>query len=277
MGFLLPATSLFNANSKKYRQEFFTKNEVLRVTNFANLREILFGKGKSSVLSAATFIYRPTRKDVQDRPDIFHYAPFTVNQTAGGLNHPWTITINENEIQLLSASTASNGETSFWKFALWGTHLDLDAIDRINYLFPIRLSDFCRKSQWYFQQASELRSSSKTTSEKVKTIEWLANTKRFNTKAVKDSPFRFAVGPDVLEDIPPDFQSIRVQGGERGLDTTFAPHLIISPVWGRYIIYSDENFVLPARQIGISQRKNLLSDESTPFLKAEGYYFVQAL
>ncbi|MGH9834794.1 MAG: HsdM family class I SAM-dependent methyltransferase, partial [Blastocatellia bacterium] len=42
-GLVLHATSLFNHESKKYRQAFFKQHEVLRMTNFTNLRRLLFG------------------------------------------------------------------------------------------------------------------------------------------------------------------------------------------------------------------------------------------
>lgn len=254
VGLLMPATSLFNLNSKKYRESFFTQHDVLRITNFANLRDILFGKGKGDVLPAATIIYRQT-VDKFAKPNIIHYGPFTVNQVANTKQGMWTITINENEICALSPFAAESGETSFWKYALWGNHIDKDAVERIESIFPVKLSKLCEENHWHFQQGSELRKKGKKNTTKVNYISWLEGKKRFNTRAVKSSLLRFSVEPKVLETIPKEFSYIRKQGGQKGLKTTWAPHIIISPVWNHYIIYSEKDFVIPPRQIGIAASK----------------------
>jgi Type I restriction-modification system methyltransferase subunit len=109
IGLLFPATSLFNEHSLKYRMSFFTKNDVLRITNFANLRDILFGKNHSGVLPAMTVVYRKS-KNIEEKPPILHYGPFFVNQISNNNNKPWVIVINESEIKTLSPYEAMLGD-----------------------------------------------------------------------------------------------------------------------------------------------------------------------
>ncbi len=52
IGLLTPASSLFNHESKEYRQNFFSNNQVFRITNFANMAYVLFS-GRTE-MSAST-------------------------------------------------------------------------------------------------------------------------------------------------------------------------------------------------------------------------------
>jgi hypothetical protein len=80
----------------------------------------------------------------------------------------------------------------------------------------------------------------------------LRGKKRFRTDLMNQSLFRFSISQDVLEDIPDEMCFIRKRGGKAGLSVTQAPHVILSPGWMSYIVYSDEDFVIPPRQIGIA-------------------------
>src|SRR6185295_10030098 len=55
-GLLLPATTLFTLEGKRFRQHFFREFSVARVTNLANLRGNLFG-GRV-IQPAATLVFR---------------------------------------------------------------------------------------------------------------------------------------------------------------------------------------------------------------------------
>ena len=55
VGLLTPAKNLFNHESKKYRQKFFSDNQVFRITNFANMAFVLFN-GRV-IVPAATLVY----------------------------------------------------------------------------------------------------------------------------------------------------------------------------------------------------------------------------
>ena len=247
IGLVLKATSLFNAESRNYRQAFFAQQEVLHITNFSNLRSVLFA-GRAT-FPAVTFVYREINTK-RNKSDIIHYSPFSVNQLSGGNKKPWVLTISENEIQAISAVEAEKGDASLWKLALWGTHLDKRAIECIRYMLPMTLKEWCRKKGWHLQEGSQLRH--KNSHEKLKHIPDLEKTDYFNTQLMKKSFLRFSIYDNALSKIPPERCYLRKQGGEKGLNVTQAPHIIISPSWQQYITYSERDFVVPPRQIGIS-------------------------
>ncbi|MCP4371272.1 MAG: N-6 DNA methylase [Deltaproteobacteria bacterium] len=257
VGLILPATSLFNLKSKTYRQHFFQRHKVARITNFANLRDVLFDK--RATLPATTIIYRQTVEEYK-KSYIIHYGPFSINQTSRLKNKPWAITINENEIQTVSSYEAETGETSVWKFALWGTHFDKRAIERIRSLFPDTLKKACIKRGWPFHRDIELRNGEKTSNDKLEHVPELRGKKWFHPDSMRQSLHRFSIPQYVLEDIPDKMCYIRKRGGKSGLKVIHAPHIILSPIWNSYIIYSDEDFVLPLKHIGIAASEKDIDD-----------------
>lgn len=271
-GLLLPATSLFNLKSKNYRQAFFNKHEVLRITNFANLRDVIFGK--RSLLPAASIIYRKAEPG-QEKQDIVHYAPFSVNQIPGVRGKPWVITINENEIKTLSPVEAEKGETLSWKLALWGTYLDKRTLERIRFMFPNTLAGLCKIKGWKFFQGSELRKGQAGTKKSLIYKPDLVGKKRFLPTPMKNSLFQFSVPKNVLETIPDEMSYIRKRGGEAGLALTYAPHIIISSGWRSYIIYSNEDFVIPSKHMGIAAHSK--DYENALYLQALSLYLSSSI
>lgn len=106
-GLVLHAKSLVNDESTKYRRSFFAKHNVFRITNFSNLRYVIFA-GRSTA-PAYTIIYGKITKG--DRP-ITHCGPFLLNQVpytpTGRYNSIWTLSINENEIQWIDPIEAKS-------------------------------------------------------------------------------------------------------------------------------------------------------------------------
>lgn len=265
VGLLLPATTLVNLESHSYRQQFFSQHEVHRITNFANFRDVLFGKKNSGVLPATTLVYRLANEN-RTKPAITHYAPFVATQqTTESKSEPWIITINESEIQAISQAEAEQGETFLWKLALWGTPYDKSAIERLQYLFPKTLSKYCAMNKWADnmpRQGIEPKAGLSST-EKREYFQELVNTKKFNTNLYnKTEPrYRFSIPSGVLEGN--DKHYLRVRGGRAGLIINSAPHIILSPGWQNFAIYSEEDFIIPPRQMGIAapdtpENKNLL-------------------
>lgn len=254
VGLLLPATSLVNVESQTFRQRFFTQHEVYRITNFANFRDVLFGKKNRGVLPAATLVYRLADEN-HPKPDIVHYAPFVANQPTSETNSkPWIITINESEIQTISAGDAEQGETSLWKLAIWGTPYDKRAIERLQYIFPKTFAEYCGMKGWVDDQPRQGIESKEglSATEKRVYLQELVGTKRFNTDIYNETKprFRFSMPPNALEDNDKHF--LRLRGGKAGLPINFAPHIIISPGWQNFVIYSEEDFIISPRQMGIA-------------------------
>ena len=268
-GLILPATSLFNLESKNYRRQFFAKHQVYRITNFANLREVLFDK--RGTLPAATVVYCRA-VDTREKPYIIHYGPFSVNQISEIKGKPWILTINENEIQAISPYEAERGESSLWKFTLWGNYQDKRIIERIKSLFPTTLQESCEARKAYFREGSQLRVWQEKYADQLEYIPELKTGKIFRTDLMRQLPFRFAIPQEVLQSIPDDICYIRKQGGKAGLEVTKAPHIILSPSWGSYIVYSDQDFVIPPRQMGIAASEKYLN-----YLRALSVYLSSGL
>ena len=160
VGLVLNATSLFNHESERYRQEFFTRHEVLRITNFTNLRYVMFyGRAKAP---AATIIYCKVPPS-QEKAAIVHYGPFAINQVLSKTweearrKEAWILTINENEISSIPHEEAETGEALTWKLALWGTYRDKKALQRLQRLFPTTLENLRKAKGWYLHEGVALR------------------------------------------------------------------------------------------------------------------------
>lgn len=268
-GLILPATTLlFNLDAKSYRKAFFDQCEVHRITNFSNLRGQLF-KGKATA-PAITMIYQQATPE-QEKPLIEHYGPFSINQiTKSDGNKLWAITINENEYQTVSPYEATQGETSTWKYALWGTHRDKRTIARLQRLFPKTLGKLCQENNWHLHEGSQLRDGS-ISQDGLEFRPELVGKRRFETERQNISNLIFSIAPDALEQIPEEECYIRLQGGHKGLLVSNPPHLIMNDAW-KYVIYSDKYFVIKPRQIGLSAKP-----EDSKYLRALSIFLVSDL
>src|SRR5258707_3849978 len=244
---LLPAALLYSIGAKRYRQSFFERCEVKRMTNFSNLRAELF-EGRATQ-PAITLIYHQSRVD-KEKSLIDHYGPFAVNQITTSHGKLWAITINEHEYQAISPYEAAQGDLSTWKIALWGTHRDKRAIARLRRFFPQTLEGLC-KGSWRLSQGPDLRNGTGETREKLKPAPDLSGKKRLNTRALDRSGYLFSIPDNALEEIPQEECYIRIRGGETGKDTFLPPHIVMNAGW-KYCIYSDDYFAINSRQIGLS-------------------------
>jgi len=286
VGLVMPATTLVNTFSWKYRVAFFTQHEVFRVTNFANLRDVLFGK--RSVFPAATIVYRKAMEG-RNKKEIIHHGPFAVNQIPspkGVISVPWVIVINEDEIQIVSPFEAEKGETFTWKLALWGTHRDRRASEELAELCPVTLEQFCEAQGWgkrLPKQGAELRSDEGEGHNRAVRVPGLENSKAFDTRRYdRGLRYRFVLPDDALVDNEKHF--LRVRAGSSPLPVNVAPHIIISKGWD-FVAYSDIDFVIPPQQMGISVRRgeagealtDLEMDRHKKLLKALCVYLSSSL
>jgi hypothetical protein len=250
IGFVLPATSLFNLTSKSFRQNFFKKNKIFRVTNFSNLRMVLFD-GRA-VLPAITLIFRPGQDEIEENV-ITHYGPFIVNQVFLPRHKPWVLTINESETQTIIQKDTLNGESIVWKMALWGSRLDEKVISYIRNRFSTTLDLFCKNMGWGNNQPTEgPEFRPEDSNEKVEYKPELVGMLALSTLKMADSGHLISVPNEALLSLSKKDCYLRKRGGERGLEITHAPHIIISYSWGHYIAYSGKDFVIPPRQFGIA-------------------------
>ena len=247
VGLVLNATSLFNHESERYRQEFFKRHEVLRITNFTNLRYVMFyGRAKSP---AATVIYRKGLTHQQKSP-IIHYGPFAINQVlskaweGAGHKEAWVLTINENEISTISPEEAETGEALTWKLALWGTYRDKKALQRLNRLFPSSLEDLMLAKGWHLHQGVELRerrTSSEDSKYPIKPMPGLRGRKFFDSATMTRSGYRFFIPEEAFQIIPESRCFVTKQGGQRSLKEVGSAHILFN---FSYFVFSDKDFIL---------------------------------
>ena len=258
IGLLIPAMSLFNHESKKYRQKFFSYNQVFRITNFANMRRVLFS-GRT-ISPSATLVYGKISSE-NDRPYIHHYAPFVANQIANlpfgkkEKQDTWSIVINENEIQTISNLDAKKGEAKIWNLALWGNYRDDKALAHIERLLPITIENLIKEKNWNCYTGSQLRRedgsqlrNKEAGEEEVEYVPEIRGKKILDAETMNKSGYRFSVPDSVLCAIPDSNCFVR-KGRTAGLKVAESPHIIIS---SNYRIYSEKDFVIPNPRIGIS-------------------------
>lgn len=259
VGIVHHATSLFNLKSAEYRRHFFTRNEVLRVTNLSNFRQFLFagtsvsseGKKKSSgaTAPAATVIYRLPKPEVRKQP-ITHYGPFVDNQIQNTNDDFWSITINESEINTVSPEEAELGNFQTWKLALWGNHRDKQAISYLKHKFPMNLAQFCQSKGWLVpEEGPQLRNHTEMLHQDAKwqQVPELVGKFRLDTEAIK---LLFSITPD---DVGPRIteNTNYLRRGKTAVNLSYAPHIFIAANW-QHVIFSSDDFVIPPRQIGIA-------------------------
>ena len=261
-GLLLPATTLFNLEGKSFRQAFFAEFAVARVTNLANLRGNLFGK--RAILPTTTLVFRKANEERIARP-IIHHGPFAANQVASNTEELWVLTIHGSEIQLIPQSAAATGETSVWKLALWGTPRDGRSLDRLRQIYPLTLAEFCEGRGWgkkMPREGAQLRDPAKAKKgedgkpkDTLVCCEELHGQKRFDPEKFNQlakARLQFTLPKQALTAIPDNACYIRERGGLSGLAVNHPPHLLIPESWKNFMLFSEDYFAVPPRQIGIS-------------------------
>ncbi len=253
VGFLLPATSLFNKKSVHYREKFLHTNLIHKITNFTNMRETLFGKTHKNVLPAMSVIYE-TATEIPPNHRIVHYAPFTINQTIQDNKQPWTLTINASEISSVKQTDARDGNSVVWKMTLWGNLADQALLEKIEWNFPNSIGTLAEEHKWVFSEAAQLRH--KSSDDELIHLPELLGVFKLNKNKINSSPYRFSFPEAETEKINEMWCYIRKRGGQQGVGTIWSPHIFISARAMDTILYSEEDFVIPARNIGISASKN---------------------
>ncbi len=257
VGLLIHANSLFNHESQKYRKAFFSGHSVSRITNFSHFVHILFNvRGQEA---AATLIYTKAEPGIE-KTEIIHYAPLMIDQIAnrpwskGNKQITWAISINENEVSIISPEDAETGDLLVWKIALWGNFRDTKILKRLQILLPVTLGELVNRRKWHCHKGLEIRQ--KNSGKELEAAPYLAGWKAVDVNATVNfseasrTAFRFAVPESTLNLIPEDSRFTR-KGRSRPFVLAKAPHRLIKAASGD-CIYSNVDFVIPDPQIGIS-------------------------
>lgn len=273
VGFVLPAKRLFNSSSKKFRQEFFRKNEVQRITNFSNFHYLLF----QADVSAITIIYQKSEPNKEKRL-IWHYSPFVANQSLSQLKKGkptrpiWKVIINKSEISQIDTQEAESGEALTWKMALWGSYDDKRSFTRLCNTFRKTFASVIKKEGWKFHEGVRLRTKDDENENVLSIDDFLSEKfgeelKCFDAKRFGKTKYRFHIPTNVLEKIPNNKRFISKKAIP-GLSLTDAPHLLLNP---QYAIYSDVDFLVK-NSYAVS-----VEDQYKSYLKAISVYFSSTL
>jgi hypothetical protein len=216
VGFVIHAKSLTNELSTNYRRAFFSSHEVVKVTNFSNLANILF-KGRATA-PAATIVYRKAdeTKDRGEKGLIVHYSPFAVNQLPVrnlGSKYSWVITVYENDITAVDPEDVADGTARAWKMALWGSYRDKALVKRFERLFPHTLEQFCEARGWAFGLGIQLRNEKDGRAGDVEQLRELIGKHVLDFDAMNELGKRFVVPEDALR--VNDLGYIRKRGGKK--------------------------------------------------------------
>lgn len=273
-GLLMPAKTLFKKQGDKFRAKFFSEIETWRIVNFANIRRYLFEK---AINPAAAFFYSGKKDWDKSEHYITTYAPFAVEQPSqlnqkGRSKKIWSVLVNDSTIKEIPIRDVENGSAVSWKIAMWGTHRDKCLLDIISRRYDDILV-FKSNSGLFMKQGPEFRSlPTKTDSETPEDFE--AKVKKFKDnheylpeyfgKYVLDTDKVhagcFHLPDDVCKIMGKDEAYLRTRGGKAGLELFKAPHIIISASRS-FSVYSELDFMIPPRQIGIAgdnKQKKLL-------------------
>ncbi len=282
-GLVMPALSLFNKYGRRFRREFFTNVEVWCVVNFANIRRYLF---EGALHPAAAFFFSGKKK--WDKADhyITTYAPFAVEQSAqlnqkGKVKKTWAVFVNYASIKDLPLRDVEDGASLPWKIAMWGLQRESHFIKAVS----IRYDDL-----FSFKESCDLKMHEGPTFRSLPIdIDAKARKKFFSNHIyhreyvgkryvdVDKVPVDCFKLPDIAyEAYGEDDVYLRIRGGTAGLKLYKHPHLIISAS-RKFSVFSDIDFMVPPRQIGISGGENQheILKVLALYLKSSAAYYLQ--
>lgn len=295
---LMKAYTLFEEPSAEFRQAFFSVQQVHEVANFANFARILFdGRAEDP---AVVICYRCRDEDASlaDNESIAVFSPFVVNQEAtrpldeGKRGKVWSLSINASEVRVIDQREAASGSGLPWKLAMWGSPWDERLLKKIESQWP-NIGDLEANETIKIKEGPQLRLKPSRNQEdknenedfvelsdeelielKFEKYEELIDKPAFETKQVSRLRHLFHIPSQALE--PNKKPYVCLIHGRSGLEMCEPPHVLLSAAMV-FSIYSDEYFIVPARQLGIvspSKDKSLLKALSL-FLSSEFAFYHQ--
>ncbi|MCP4655104.1 MAG: N-6 DNA methylase, partial [bacterium] len=243
IGLLLPAMTLFEAHSEKFRSAFFKRMKVDAVANFANLAEVLFG-GRSRV-PAAAFFYRP-RNDADGAgplgETIATYSPLVANQEATRpvsertRNESWSLVVNASEVRNVSLADVALGDGLPWKLATWGSQLDVRLLRKLSRRHE-SFSDLERNKIFILSEGPQLRSKHvEKGSNKTKACAEVKGKYKIDMSYLRRAWKIFAFPAEALK--KNEARYIR-RGAAEGLAVCRPPHVIVN-AGRRFAVYSND-------------------------------------
>nr|VFJ62228.1 MAG: N-6 DNA Methylase [Candidatus Kentron sp. DK] len=255
IGMLMPAMSLFKAQSQGFRRAFFSRTDTWCVVNFANLANVLFA-GRSTVPAASLF-YARQRDDSESSEFIVTYAPFLVNQESNLLRKrgknldTWHVTVNDSEIRDVAKADAATGEGLHWKLAMWGSFRDKRLLQKIHNKFK-SFEEIKAGYELSAHQGLELRD--ELSPEKKTYIGELNGKKRLQMASIRKGLRYYSLPETSLKVMEPGECFVRKGKDVYPIQISRPPHIILNRS-RQFAIYTDEFVAIPHPQIGVAGKK----------------------
>src|SRR6266403_577754 len=272
---LLPAMTLFEDPSRKFRKRFFKAQRVTAVANFSNLAEVLFASGRSTVkrprIPAASFFFC-NRDQVEVDPDdcIRVFSPMVANQeptrpSVQGERVPtWSLVISANEIRDVSVGEVARGDALPWKLAMWGSASDIKLLTRTASRMT-SIGELEAEGAIVVAEGPPLVSSHvKSGKNRTKYVPEVVGQPLLTMNAAARLRYLFDFPNNAFLENKKYYGHLR--RGIRGLAICNAPHVVVSAA-RTFAIFSDKYFIVPTRQIGI-----ISTTGDDAFLKALSLY-----
>jgi hypothetical protein len=264
---LMPAMSLVE-KARAFRKAFISKMRLPSIINFANLRHVLFG-GRS-VAPAAALFFNPRRQSAPQATNsedcITTYSPMLANQEStckvreSPRGRSWSLVVNASEIRDIATDAVLHGDALPWKTALWGSHLDLRLLAKIERQFP-SLGKLEKDGTLSLSEGPQLRETLvRHGAEQTTYCEEVVEEKYLDTRRLSGLRDIFKLPTNALRPNRKHYR--RVRGGKKGLVVCRPPHVIVSASRA-FVAYSDQYVILVGRQIGIGG-----ANADAAFLKA---------
>jgi hypothetical protein len=278
IGLLMPAVTLVKTNGKIFRKHFFSQINMWCVVNFANLRHSLF---EGAVSPAAAFFYSFAGDGDETYHRIISYAPFAVNQS---IRHDtnnrkrtklWVITVDASEIRDVLRKDVISGSSLPWKLAMWGSFRDRYLLRSIEKSFP-SLSKFKNKHGLFIHTGLELQS--KKSDEPFEYISEVIGKSKIDMKTLHGCRRIFSFPSESLKIIEAEQAYVRKGRRTKPLIVCHPPHIFVDAA-RRFVLFSEEFFAIPTRQLGIAgkpSKANLLK-ALTLYLNSDFAYYQQFL
>ena len=270
---LLPAMSLFEDRSRRFRSAFFRRNRVHAIANFANLAEVLFA-GRSRV-PAAAFFYQPIADEMSSVPEqhsIETFSPLVANQETtrptvqGKRDECWSLVINASEIRDIPQDKAESGNGLVWKLAMWGSERDRRLLRRLEKRFTT-LGMLEKDGILLASQGLELRETPEKGAKKEdELVKETAGKKMLDVTELEELRYLFTFPSSAIKRVPEELKHARLGRVELPLKVCRPPHVVVGAA-RTFAVFTDEYLVVPPRQIGVVSLK-----KDVNFLKALSLY-----